>query len=281
MLATELPDTFRWSTVSPGYDNYGLQTGEAIFLRTVIDAYNKHNDYPLELPMSKHLASQRDDVDVLRLEEEGFIKRHQLMRKGEWYTPTPKAQNAVDQTLKSGPWTGDIGEDIPHRVLIVLAERYFQSLSEVHLVNLYMPIGSGDDIYAATGRGDNEGVADVVAVDEDHNPVHVAEIEAGDKSEAGRWGTNNAQSVVKDYQQLASMTGQKWWIVRNRSVGERILNHLINKNMLPFKSFPSGGINRKRKKLAQFSESIDGMDHMYSASELYSALSAGEVLTDE
>lgn len=96
-LATEVPDSFSKSVVAPevGFKNHGLLSREAMFLRTVIDAYNGHNEYPLELPMSKHLIGPDDGVDAEKLENEGFIKRHYLLNKGQYYTPTPKAQKAV------------------------------------------------------------------------------------------------------------------------------------------------------------------------------------------
>ena len=85
---------------------------------------------------------------------------------------------------------------------------------------------------------------------------------------------------MKTYQQLASVTGQKWWIVRNRAVGERILTHLKN-NGLEIGSVPDGPIKRKRNKISQYRGELSGMDHMYTASELYTAVDSGEVLTDE
>lgn len=270
-LATELPDTFSKSTVDPavGFRNYGLSSLEAMFLRTVIDAFNGHNEYPLELPMSKHLID--NGVDAGRLEEEGFIKQHYLLNKGHYYTPTTKAQTAVARTLKAGNRIGDVGEDMPHRVLTILAQRYFESLRNVHLVKLYAPIGSGE----------KEGIIDVLAVDEDHNPLHVAEIEAGERNEDGRWGTNNGASVAKDYKQMSSVSGQKWWFVRNRDVGKRILNHLKNRDLLPLSSVHKGPLKQNRHQLQQIGDSLNGIDHIYSANELHDALENKEPLTDE
>lgn len=160
---------------------------------------------------------------------------------------------------------------MPHRVLVVLAKKYFELLSSVHMVKSYKSIGSGE----------NEGIIDIVAVDENHDPLHVAEVEAGGRNEDGRWGTNNRASVVKDYKQMSSVSGQKWWFVRSRAVGKRILNHLKNANLLPLGSISKGPLSQNRSQLDRVSRPLNGIDHIYSANELHDALENKEMLTDE
>jgi len=272
-LATTLPDSFEWSVVPPqaGYEQYGLEGIEAMFLRTIIDAYNMTNDYPLELPMSKHLAGKKDKINPKQLEEDGFLKRHYLLNQGHWYTPSSKAQKAVRRTMKAGERIGDRGEDMPHKLIAVLAKRYFESRPDVHMAKLYAPVGEGDDA----------GVIDVLAVDEDHQPVHIAEVEAGEKDHQGRWGTNNVESVVKDYNQLASVDAEAWWFVRNVKGGQRILNQLKNNELYPVEEVKTGPLSRNRDQIKDLSDTLDGIHHMYTLVELYNSLESESELTDE
>lgn len=271
-LVQTLPDSFEWSTVPSqvSYNQYGLEGIEAMFLRTIVDSFNGRNDYPLELPMSKHLAATNDKINPEQLEKDGFLKRHYLLKKGHWYTPTSKAQKVVRRTKKAGERIGDRGEDMPHRLCTVLAKRYFESRPDVHMAKMYAPIGPDD----------SEGVIDVLAVDEDHQPVHVAEIEAGEKSQDGYWGTNDGASVSKDYRQMAAVDGQAWWFVRNQKVGKRILTHLKNNGLYFAENIPSGPLERNRAKIRDMSELLPGIDHMYSLSELYDSLESASELTD-
>ena len=252
------------------YESMGLSDTEAMFLRTLIDAYNRDNDYPIECPMNRHLKDRFDGIRVTDLEEREFIKQHNLGRLGAWYTPTSKAQQAVNRSCRAGEGKGDRGEDTPHRLMTFLTARYFETLPEVDRARVYYPVGEGE----------YEGLIDAVGLDEDRTPVHIAEIEGGEKNQVSgtnveRWGTNNSTSVAKDYMQMASTDAEAWWITRNTKVAERVMQHLINEGRIPLAEVTAGPMRRKRLQIASLDERLPGLAHIHTLTELWEALETG------
>jgi hypothetical protein len=250
-----------------GHTRHGLKDPEATVLRTIVDAYNQHKEYPLELPMNQHITNTFNDVSVKSLEERGFLERHNIGKRGAWYTVTSKGQQAVGRTCKAGAWKGDRGEAMPHRVGTYLLRMYFEQLPNVHRAAVYEPVGDeGERI-------------DAVGYNADGAIIHAGEIEAGEKSVNGNtknWGINNGKSIAHDYEKLASLPGDSWWICRNRMVADRVMNWLKNKGCLDIDNVPSGPTGRKRSQINQLD--ADGIDHLYALNELWEALEEGVFL---
>lgn len=246
-------------------DDYNLTKDEGAFLLSVINTINGQNDYPLTHTMTP-LKNSIGDIDIDCLEDEGFIKVHNLVKRGVWYTPTTKAQKAVGETRKAGAWYGDIGEDTPHRIAVEVTRQYLELLPDVARAEAYYPL-------------DEEGVMDVVGRDENGDVIYAVEIEVG--SVSGRLtGTQNWESVIKDYDQLTDLPGESWWVMETAPTADHIFNYLIRHDKLPFTDTISGPVSRKRKQLNEHPSRLPGMDAVYSLSELWDAVDAGEPITD-
>lgn len=256
---------------------YNLTREEGAFLQTVIEAINGDTEYPLTETMTT--IKNAVDVDVERLETDGFIKSHNLVKRGVWYTPLTKAQDAVGVSRKTGRWYGDTGEDTPHKVAVEVTRQYIEHLPGVDRAESYYPL-------------QKEEVADVAGLDANGEVTYVVEIEMGElntRESGGDYiGTQNRAAVHKDYEQMAAGDAEVWWVMQNSDVADAMLRHLnnpVNKDgevvsepKLNFDSIISGPVARKRKQL--HGENLAGIDLLFSLTEVWDALDSGEDLRE-
>lgn len=257
---------------------YNLTREEGAFLRTVIETINGTHDYPLLHSMTP-IKNAFDGIDLDRLEDDGFIKTHNLVKRGIWYTPLTKAQDAVGISRKTGRWYGDTGEDTPHKVAIEATRQYLDQLPEVDRAESYYPI-------------DQEEVADVAGLDENGDLLYVVEIEMGEWKEVDTRGdyigTQNRGSVHKDYQQMSETDAEAWWVMQNSDVADAMLDHLtkpvreqgetVSDPKIPVDAVVKGPISQKRNKLDSFDREFPGLEKLYSLSEIWNAVEANERL---
>lgn len=182
---------------------HNLTREEAKFLGTVIDAMNDRVEgYSLTESMTD-LRDGFEDIDVEKLVENGFLEEHRVAFK-RYYTAKPAARNLLSKPLRAKPFEGDLGEKTPHKVGVEMLRRWFESFDEVDHAEKYYPLGDDE-------------VVDVAGFDADGSLEYVGEVELS---------SNNYESIVKDYKQLAGADATAVWAFKNQEDAVEIVEVL-------------------------------------------------------
>lgn len=239
---------------------YDLSKPQAGFLKTIIDAINGDIEYAFHIPMTQ-FREQKELLasDITYLEQEGFIKTEKLLGRGMWYSPTKKAEQAVGTSIEHHQGHSDLGEELFHKVGVHVVAEYLRTLPDVDTVYTYYDVGK---------QGDPAEIVDVYAVDQDGNPVYVAEYEHGTDTGAT---TQNTDAIVDDFDKLAAIEGAtSIWVMRNRSTIKDIVGRLQDADRLPPDLTWRGTQQRLREDLEVDPEAVPGMNVLHSLSEVWS-----------
>jgi len=206
------PETFKEAVVDisdEALEEHNLTREEAKFLGVVVDAVNDGVEGYSLLDSMTGLRDGFEDLDVKKLVENNLLEEHRVIRK-RYYTPTPAARNLLQKPLKAAPYKGDLGEKTPHKVGVELLSRWFESKDAVERAEKYYPIGDDE-------------VIDAVGLDSEGEVIYAGEVELD---------SNNPGSLVRDYQQLASLDAKTVWVFRNTEEAAEITQSLSDREEL-------------------------------------------------
>lgn len=135
-------------------EEYGITENDAKFLGMVVDALTPKGvpGYSLMESMRKLVEVTEADVDTLI--DLGYLKQHKVVRR-KYFTVTPKGRSIIGKSHTSADGVGDLGEETPHRVGVLLLEKWISQQHDVARTERYYRF-SDDTKFDAVGLDENE-----------------------------------------------------------------------------------------------------------------------------
>lgn len=223
----------------------GLTRDEAKFLGLILDAMNDDvPGYDLLKSMTK-LRDGFEEIDTGSLEERGFIESHRVCRR-RYYTVTADGRKLIGKKLRAMPGRGDLGEKTPHKVGVEMLRTWFEQKGVITRAEKYYEY-------------DPDTIIDAVAFNQNDDIAWVGEVERS---------SNNADSTVKDYQQLQSVDASAVWVFKNKTEAIEILNVLIERDCIDLELTTT--ITKSFPKMQEAVENMDddGMSRILRFSDL-------------
>lgn len=203
--AHKLESTFRarFSDLSESQlDEYGISEKDARFLGMVVDALTSKGVPGYSLMESMRLLVEATGADVDRLIEQGFLKKHRVARR-RYFTVTQKGRSLIGKSHTSADGVGDLGEETPHRVGVLLLEQWFGQQEGVSRTERYY-------------RVDEDTKLDAVGFDSHGDIIWAGEVELP---------TEN-QSEADDLEKLRQLDANTIWVMETKDHAVEVLDQL-------------------------------------------------------